>query len=126
MQNYRRGLLSLALACLLSACAATTGEHNRPLSTSRDMITQKELAMQTVAYDAIFMSVRLEHQPAVFQPWSHQAGSGCGLNIVHVPENAVWGRKGAQCHGDRPGVHKGRDRVTLLAAELWPPTHATA
>jgi len=53
MQNSRRGLLSLALACLLSACAATTGEHNRPLSTSRDMITQKELAMQTVAYDAI-------------------------------------------------------------------------
>jgi hypothetical protein len=23
-------------------------------------------------------------------------------------------------------VLKGRDRVTLLAAELWPPTHATA
>jgi hypothetical protein len=53
MQKYHRGLLFVALACLLSACAATTGERNRPRSTSRDIIPQEELAMQTVAYDTI-------------------------------------------------------------------------
>ncbi len=53
MQKYSCGLLSLALVCLLSSCAGTSGERTRPLSTSRDIITQEELAMQTVAYDAI-------------------------------------------------------------------------
>jgi hypothetical protein len=53
MQKYHSGLLFVALVCLLNSCAGTSGERNRPLSTSRDIITQKELAMQTVAYDAI-------------------------------------------------------------------------
>ncbi len=49
MQKYHRGLLFVALACLLNSCAGTSGERTRPLSTSRDIITQEELAMQTVA-----------------------------------------------------------------------------
>ncbi len=53
MQKYHRGLLFVAFAFLLNSCAGTSGERTRPLSSSRDIITQEELAMQTVAYDAI-------------------------------------------------------------------------